>query len=381
VRAGVGVNLLWLVPGAVGGSEEYAVRLLGAVAEDPPPDLDITLFALPSLLRSHPGLAERFPTVAAPVDGARRWMRVAAETSWLAAAARRRHLGLVHHLGGTVPLLRGVPAVVTIHDLQPLHHPEHFSPVKRAWLRTILPWSVRAARMVVAVSRFTAADVVDRLGVAADRVRVVPHGAATAPTVGPGEVARVQALLGLGRRWFVYPAVTWPHKNHGVILRAFATVAGRDPDVSLVLTGGRGPSEAVVSGTIATLGLGDRVRRTGRIPRADLDAVIAGATALTFPSSFEGFGAPVVEAMAAGCPVVAARATSLPEVVGDAGILLDPDAPGEWADTMVDLLTNEDRRARLAEAGRARVADMGWDRSAAALVDVWRHALAPSSGP
>ncbi len=374
-RRRVGVNLLWLVPGDVGGTEEYAVRLLGALGDARPAGLDLTLFGLPSLAAAHPDLVDRFPTVTAPVDGRRRGVRVAAETSWLAAQVRRRRLDLVHHLGGAVPALRGAPAMVTIHDLQPLLRPAHFTPVQRVWFRAVLPWSVRAARVVVAVSDFTAATITEHLGVAPGRLRVVPHGVHPASPVDPAEVDRVRAVYGLGDRWFAFPAVTWAHKNHVLLVRAFGRVAATNPTVSLVLTGGAGPAEAAVLAEIRARGLDGRVRRTGRIPRADLDALLGAAVALTFPSSFEGFGAPVLEAMAVGCPVVAARAAALPEVVGDAGILLSPENPDEWAAAMTDLLTSPDRRHRLADAGRARAATMGWDRSAGALVEAWRAAL------
>jgi alpha-1,3-rhamnosyl/mannosyltransferase len=170
-------------------------------------------------------------------------------------------------------------------------------------------------------------------------------------------------------------AITWPHKNHPLLVEAFAAVAYADTDVDLVLTGGEASGEGRLRDEIARHRLEGRVRRTGRIPQADLDGLLTGATALTFPSRFEGFGAPVLEAMSRGCPVIAADATALPEVVGDAGILVPADDAAAWSGAMTALLHDDARRSSLAAAGRARVAGFGWDASAAALEAAYRDAL------
>ena len=368
----VGVNLLWLVPGQVGGTEEYATRLLANVAGTP--GVEVTVFAGRAALEAHPDLRAGFDVVEAPTGGGRPG-RVLAEATWLAAQSRRRRLDLLHHLGGTVPLVRGVPALVSIHDLQPLHHPDAFGPVKRRWLSWMLPHAVRHARLVVAVSRYTADDVHERLGVPCQRIRVVRHGIDPHPPVAPEEIERVRRRHELGPSWFVYPAVTWRHKNHLTLVRAFAPLAAEDPDVTLVLTGAAAASEDEVRDEIRRLGVEARVRRTGRIPRADLDALIAGSTAVTVPSTFEGFGAPAAEAMALGAPLVASTCGALPEVVGDAGVLLDPHDVGGWTRTMRTLLDEPDRRRRLAEAGRRRAAELTWDEPVEALVATWRDAL------
>ena len=128
----------------------------------------------------------------------------------------------------------------------------------------------------------------------------------------------MQARYGLPRRWFVYPAVTWPHKNHELLIRAFATVAAQEHDVVLVLTGGEAQSEDQVRAQIAGTGLRGRAAH-GAHPRNDMLAIVRGAVALTFPSRYEGFGLPVLEAMSLGTPVLAGDAAALPEVVGDGG--------------------------------------------------------------
>jgi alpha-1,3-rhamnosyl/mannosyltransferase len=204
---------------------------------------------------------------------------------------------------------------------------------------------------------------------------VVRHGIDPHPPVAPEEIERVRRRYGLGPSWFVYPAVTWRHKNHLTLVRAFAPLAAEDPDVTLVLTGAAAEGEDEVQAEIARLGVEARVRRTGRIPRADLDALIAGSTAVTVPSTFEGFGAPAAEAMVLGAPIVASTCGALPEVIGDAGLLLDPLDAGEWTRTLRTLLAEPDSRRRLAEAGRRRAAELTWDEPVEALVATWRDAL------
>ena len=372
MRAHVGVNLLWLVPGVVGGSEEYTTRTLQGLAALSPPDLDVTVFALRPFVQAHPEVTGAFETVTLPLTGREKSVRVAAESSWLQYMCRRQGIQLMHHAGGIMPPMRTIPGVLTIHDLQPLVMPEHFSPVKRNFSRIAVPRSIRAARLVLTPSEHARDSVIELVDFPADRVVVVPHGIVPddeAPD--PNEADDVRARYDLDRPFFLFPAITYPHKNHLLLVRALEHV----PDALLVLTGGQAQMEDAIAEEAEARGVRDRVRRLGRIPRADLDALYGMAVALTFPSTFEGFGAPVLEAMSRGCPVLAADATALPEVVGGAGLLLPPDDDDAWIDAMNRVLTDDDLRRELADAGRARAADYNWQRSAEALVSAYDRAL------
>jgi alpha-1,3-rhamnosyl/mannosyltransferase len=375
-RLHIGVNLLWLVPGIVGGSEEYTTRLLQALAErDRDHDgIDITLFVIKPLLGEYPDLVEAFPTVVCPLSGRSKGLRIAAEASWLLVQARRHRVDILHHAGGTIPLVRATPSLVSIHDLQPLLMPDNFSGLKQGYLRRRLPPSAKHARLIISPSDYTRRTVVGLLDVLADRTALVPPGYTERLAETPQGDPAVRYRL--DRPFFLYPAITYPHKNHLTLVRAFAEATVKGADTLLVLTHRPDTMESEVLSLVDSLGVRDRVRRLGHVPRGDLDWLYAHATALTFPSRFEGFGLPVLEAMGNGCPVIAANATALPDVVADAGILVDPDDVAGWAAAMFDLATDDDRRAALVDAGRVRVARFQWASSADALVEAYRTAAA-----
>ena len=362
-RLRVGVNLLWLVPGVVGGSEEYTVRLLAALRDLDADDLDVTLFVTRSFLDVYHDLAARFTTVVCPISGRSRSLRIAAESTWLLVQARRRRIQLLHHGGGTIPPIRATPSIVTVHDLQPLLFPEHFSRVKHAYLRWRLRPSVRKSKAVVTLTAYTAATIKDAFGVP---VELVPPGYTAALDAQPTRDPRdAYELTG---PFFVYPAITYPHKNHAMLVRAFAGVVATHPDTLLVLTHRAAQMEDELRALIDSLALGANVRRLGHVDRGDLNWFYANAVALTFPSRFEGFGMPVLEAMGHRCAVIAARSAALPSVVGDAGLLVDPDDQEAWTAAMVELLDDPSHREQLARAGAERVKhEFQWQASAERL--------------
>ncbi|MCY3910939.1 MAG: glycosyltransferase family 1 protein, partial [bacterium] len=343
-------NLLWLRSARVGGTEDYAVRTLSAIPLESP--IRLTLFGPPGFAEAHPALAERYEVVMSPV-GKTRLLRVLVENTWLVAQCRRRRISLVHHFGGTVPWVGIRPAIVTVHDLQPLDHPRRFSLIKRLYLRAMLPWSVRRAEAIVTVSQFCRSRLVERLAVDPERVMVLPAPVDASSVV--TEMPLAAAVPDLSHPFVLYPAVAYPHKNHEVLLRALARLAADGVDVELVVSGGPGPRDAKLDQLADKLGVGSKWHRLGRIPRAVLDGLFRQAVAMVFPSRYEGYGLPVVEAMARGCPVVAADAGALPEVVGAGGRLLDPEDHSAWAEAIGNIVVNADARQVLSEAGRSRV--------------------------
>lgn len=330
-------NLLWLRPGVVGGSEEYATRQLDALATLGSGDVDVSAFVLAPFLDAHPALASRVRCVAVGLDGRSKPRRVLAETTWLARRSRTS-FDVVHHVGGRIPLVAPGTRVLTVHDLQPLEQPENFSPVKRAFLGRAIPRSVGRAAAIVTPSEHVRGKVIERF--ALDPARVFAIAAPvraidrTAVAHGAGALdvpADLRPLLDGTHPYVLYPAFTYPHKNHLVLLDAFARVRRTHADARLVLTLGAGGHEAMVQERLARPDLAGAVVRPGRVTRPLLDALLLHAAALAFPSRYEGFGLPVVEALTAGCPVLASDLPVLREVLDGAGVLLDPDDPVAWA--------------------------------------------------
>ena len=359
------VNMLWCVPGRVGGSEEYLVRQLLGLAELPGPQWRPTVAAALGLGSAHPELAAVADVVEPHFASQNRLRRVVGEATWL-----RRHsaaAALVHHGGGTAPFGARQPYVLTIHDLQFRTYPQYFSRSKHAYLSAIVPPSARRAVMVAVPTEYVRDSVIRAYGIDGDRIAVVPHGLEPSlfEDITPEAELRRKFALGDGPV-LVYPAVTHPHKNHRFLLNMMRT-HWTDPDLRLVLAGGEGLAEAEVSA--CTDG---RVRRVGRVSAADRNGLLAMAEAMVFPSQYEGFGAPVIEAMALGAPVVCSDATCLPQVAGGAG-LVRPLAADAWAGALSEVQT---RRSGLVAAGLLRAQDFTSTVSGAALAAVYRKALA-----
>lgn len=325
-------------------------------------------------------LATRYPAVR------QRWLLL--PPRWVTYAWLRRRLPLpVEAIVGPVDLVLAPDFVappaarartlVTVHDLSFLTVPEHADPGLRRYLTAAVPPALRRAAHVIAVSETTRRDVITRLGLAPDRVTTVYNGVSDRfrPLDAPARAA-ARARLGLPARCIVTLGTIEPRKNHLGLLRAFRLVAAAQPDVALVIGGRRGWLDQAVFDEVTHLGLGDRVRFLGPVPDTDLPALYAAATVFAFPSWYEGFGLPPLEALACGTPVVASAASSLPEVCGEAALLIDPADTAGLADALARLLTNDALRADLAARGPAQAARFTWAATADGLLSVIDRVLA-----
>jgi glycosyltransferase involved in cell wall biosynthesis len=260
------------------------------------------------------------------------------------------------------------PIVVTIHDLAFLHDRQLATRHGHRFFRRGLELTRRHARLVMCPSRATMDECVDA-GIEGDRLRLVPWG--VSPTaVTEADRTRVLTRYGIDRPYVLFAGTVEPRKNLPRLLDAFTRV----PDgADLVLAGPAGWNESI-DGPIKTLG--SRVRPLGFVGRADLDVLLSGAKVFCYPSIREGFGLPVLEAMAQGTPVVTSAATSTAEVAGDAGLLVDPFDVDAIASAITQLLDDPDAARRLGEAGRDRAKTFTWQRSAELVAGVYREAVA-----
>jgi glycosyltransferase involved in cell wall biosynthesis len=347
----VGLSLLTLVPGISGGSENYVrelVRTLGRSGR-----FDYRVF-LPRIATDVDGVPAEVVTEYRASRSTPGRILAMAEASFAGGRIRRRLESVdVLHFPLSVMIPRAVrrPSVTSVLDVQHELLPEFFSRAELAYRRRVYGWSVRRSARVITISRHGAQTLVERLGFPEERVRPI-HLGIDHDVFMPGEDARGEFLF--------YPALGWPHKNHERLLEAFVLLRARRPGLELVLTsyGGAVP---------------DGVRVLGLVPREELVRLYRTAAALVFPSLYEGFGQPTLEAMACGCPVASSNAGSLPEVVGDAARLFDPRSVEEMVAAVEEVLDDpEPWRVR----GLARAEEFTWEKTAAAHDDVYAELAA-----
>lgn len=348
----VALCMLTFVPGEMGGGERYARELARAL---PQAGVSVTALVSPAARGTFEGaqtlVAEAYPGGAGP--GAKLGRLVATRVR---PGPLRRQLGGadVVHFPFTVaaPSVRQ-PWVTTLHDLQHRDLPHLFSRSARAYRALAYDRSVRKADAVVVVSEFVRGRAVELLGLDPERVHAIPHGVDHA-CFRPGPEEREPFLL--------YPARPWAHKNHARLFAALALLRATHPEVRLVLTGG-GHAGAVPDG----------VELRGAVSDDKLASLYRRAACLVFPSLYEGFGLPALEAMASGCPVAAANRGALPEVCGNAAVLFDPESPEAIAAGVLEAL---DRADELRARGLERAATFTWARTAAAHAAVYRAVAA-----
>jgi glycosyltransferase involved in cell wall biosynthesis len=279
---------------------------------------------------------------------------------------------VVHGTNFVVPPARRAAEVVTVHDLTAVHYPELCTPDVREY-PDLLRRALDRGAWVHAVSAFVAGEVVHELGAPPERVRAVPNGG---PEPGPpGDPATGRVLAG-GDRYVLSLATVEPRKDHATLVRAFAEEALGGPlaGVRLVLAGAEGWGTDELDAALARSPAADRVVRLGWVDDEARASLLAGASALAYPSRYEGFGLPPLEAMAAGAPVVATAVGAVPEVVGDAALLVPPADAGALAEALRSVLLDGERADDLRRRGHARVAVYDWGRTVDGLVDLYRDA-------
>ena len=310
----------------------------------------------------------RWPTDRAPV-------RVLWEQAVQPWALRRIEADLVHGPVFVGPLLSPCPVVITIHDLSFIRFPGLFRPANRLYLTVLTRLSARRARRLIAVSAHAAAESTRLLGVPGERIDVVYHG--VDPAFRPLPVDEVEAFRqsrGLPERFVLFVGTLEPRKNLVRLVEAFARI--RDGRIGLVLAGGKGWMYDDLFARVEALGLDKETVFPGYVRSEELPWWYNAATVLGYPSIYEGFGLPVLEAQACGTPVLTSNISSLPEAAGDAAVQVDPYDVDALASGLNRLLTDELLRRQLRERGLAHAQQFSWTQTARDTADVYRRALA-----
>jgi glycosyltransferase involved in cell wall biosynthesis len=285
---------------------------------------------------------------------------------------RRSRVDVYHCPYVIMPARPGVPSVVTMHDLIPLHFPHYFGTGSARLFRIAARTAARAANLIITVSKATAIDLQKFLGIEPGRIRVILSG--PDPRLRPPserEIAAGRARLHLPQRYALYIGSNRPHKNLVRLVEAWSQLGAER--VPLLIAGPWDPRFPEAQTRIRQLGLGDSVRLLGRVEDADLNVLYGAALLFVFPSEHEGFGLPVIEAMACGTPVACADAGGLPEVAGGAAQMLPPDDVDGMAAIVRELLADDERRAQLRERGLRRAAELSWTDAARRTLAVYRE--------
>ncbi|CAA9485932.1 MAG: glycosyl transferase, group 1 [uncultured Solirubrobacteraceae bacterium] len=371
----VALNLVFLVPGETGGMEVMARELVARLA-------DVGGLRLTALVSREGAQADEapwgrsLPMVTLPVNSRNRAEWVRGEQQHIPRVAKAIGADIVHSLGSTAPLWGPYKRVTTIHDLHYKLVPEAHFGLRGLGMRVLVPLAARRSHRILAVSHATRRDLVEHLGTPAEKIDVVPNGVAapgeTAAT--PADALRARFEVG-ARRVLLSVSAKRPHKNLLRLLDALAGIpAERRP--LLIVPGYPTPHEDELRRRAEALGIAGDVALPAWVSAADLEGLYGLADAFVFPSLYEGFGLPLLEAMRRGVPVASSDRGSLPEVAGDAALLFDPEDTAAMRAAIERLLADEAEAARLRAAGFARVQAFSWEKSAELTAAAYRRVLA-----
>jgi glycosyltransferase involved in cell wall biosynthesis len=365
------LNLLYLLPGVVGGTETYAKSLIKAFSrQDEDNEYSVFLNRESADLDVTP--AENFSRVICPINAMNRAARYSWEQGAMPLQLRKVKPDLVHSLGYVIPLAAKGPQVVTVHDVNYLGHKGWRTGIGRTAFRFFAERTVKRADRIIAVSRFSKDEIVKHMKVKADKVTVV-HSAGREASAGSRKQngqSTSEVVRNLTRPYIMAFSALSAHKNIPRLITAFGKIASIVPH-DLVLVGHM-PVKSSVRAEMEAAGGDDRIHFTGYLPEPDVASLLQNASLFAFPSLYEGFGLPLLDAQNAGVPVVASSAGALPEIGSDSVLFFDPHSEDDMAKVMQRALLDPDLRTRLVEKGHTNAQSFSWDRTARETLDVYK---------
>lgn len=371
----IGFNLIFLVPGETGGMEVYAKELIGALQREAPA-LRITTFINRELASANPKWLQDTASVVVPVRATNRVEWVWGEQVLLPPLARRAGMDIVHSLSSTSPARGRFRRVVTILDLHYKLFPDTHAGLRSYGMGLLVPLAARSAHRVIAISQNTANDVIQLLKVKKEKIDVIPLGLGTTETVQPLPEQEVRARFSLGARPLLLTmAAKRPHKNLMRLLDALAAVPRARRPV-LAMPGYATAHEEELKRRARQLAIDDDVRFPAWVSAEEAEGLYACAAAFIFPSLYEGFGLPVLEAMVRGVPVACSERGSLKEVAGNAALIFNPEDTSAMTDAIESLLFDRREAERLRAAGRRRATQFSWETTACETIATYQKALA-----
>ncbi|MFQ5480961.1 MAG: glycosyltransferase family 4 protein [Thermodesulfobacteriota bacterium] len=361
----IGINALYLIPGRVGGTETYIRNLVKALDE-----LDDRNEYFIFINRESRGIFEeiapRMRVVCSPFNASRRPVRILWEQFILPLQIIRRRIDVLFSAGMTAPFFTTARSVLALHDLQHENYPDNFSRVQLFFLKTIIKFSAKRAAKILTLSNKAREDIIRYYHIAEERVSVVHLGTNSQSFYrrGEDEKEEIRKKYSLPKNFILYLASSLPHKNYERLLLAFKAVLAEYPELCLVLIGARDYGSPEITSKITKLGLESNVIMLGWLPYEDIPIIYSASSLLVFPSLHEGFGLPIIEAMACGLPVVCSDIEPLIEIAGDAAELVDPKSEEAIAEGIKNVLCKTGLRGRLIQKGLKRAQDFTWEKTA-----------------
>ncbi|MGI4789017.1 MAG: glycosyltransferase family 4 protein [Janthinobacterium lividum] len=369
----IGLNLLFIIPGQNGGTQVYSESLVKSLAALDQENM-YTVFVSEEGAAMDLPEQSNFQKVVCPVHAVRREVRYAYEQIVFPRLVDRGGFDLLHSLGYVCPLHSPCPSVVTIHDLNYLTPWHGMSRSKRLFLGWFVGQSARHADRVLTVSQFSKEEIHRHLRVPESKITVTLEGPRTPTPLANDQWKDIAVRYGIrGSYLLAFGSITG-NKNIACLLRAFASIHTQVPH-TLLLVGHMTPGSELQAG-IEGLGIADRINITGYVPDDHIMPLLKHADLFVFPSLYEGFGLPILEAQKAGVAVACSAASSLPEVAGDGAAFFDPASADEMARVMRKCLLDSAKRSALIEKGQANVARFSWKRTATETLACYRQVVA-----